>query len=131
VVEGGLREGSVCGPSLPFKREVEGGHVLLEERREGGRDIGIIGYECKEGVGVVLIRGSGGKPKRRGGHMVLMIAMAPGGGGLKVVRVLMVLGGGGGFVRAGGRCGVVHGGSGGKVGAEEVVEWENGGNEKR
>jgi hypothetical protein len=43
--------------------------VLLEERSKGGRDIGIVGYECKEGVGVVLIGGSGGKPERRGGHM--------------------------------------------------------------
>ena len=64
---------------------------------------------------------------------VLMIAMAPGGGGLKVVRVLLVLGGGGGFVRADGRCGLVHGSGGGKGGAEEVVEWEHccyGGNER-
>ena len=69
MVEGGLREGSVCGPALPFEREVGGGHVFLEERSKGSRDIGIIGYECKEGVGVVLIRGNGGKPERRGGHM--------------------------------------------------------------
>ena len=69
MVEGGLREGSVCGPPLPFERDVDGGHVLLEERSKGGRDIGIVGYERKEGVGVVLIGVSGGKPERRGGHM--------------------------------------------------------------
>ena len=48
------------------------------------------------------------------------------------MRVLLVLGGGVGFVSAGGRCGVVHGGVG-KGGVEEVVEWELccfGGNER-
>ena len=68
-MEGGLREGSGCGSALPFERDINGGHVLLEERSKGGREIGIVGYECKEGVGVVLIRGSGGKPERRGAHM--------------------------------------------------------------
>ena len=98
----GLREGSGCGPALPFERDVDGGHgVLLDESSKSGREIGIVGYECKEGVGVVLIGGSGGMPERMGAHMggqsgrwVLMIAMVPAGGGLKVVRVLLVLGGG-------------------------------------
>ncbi len=66
MVEGGLSEGSGCGPTLPFERDVDGGHVLLEERSKGSREIRIVGYECKEGVGVVLIGGSGGKPERRG-----------------------------------------------------------------
>ena len=99
MVEGGLSGGSGCGSALPFERDIDGGHVLLEERSKGGREIGIVGYECKEGVGVVLIGGSGGKPERRDvrmgvwsgrmGEWVLVIA-----GGLKVVRVLLVLGGG-------------------------------------
>ena len=100
-MEGGLSGGRGCGPTLPFGRDVDRGHVLLEERSKGGRKIGIVGYECKEGVGVVLIGGSGGKPERRGAHMGgqsgrmgLMIAIVPAGGGLKVVRVLLVLGGG-------------------------------------
>ena len=40
---------------------------------------------------------------------------------------------GGGLDSVGGRCGVVHGGGGGKGGVEEVVEWELccfGGNER-
>ncbi len=53
--------GPPCGPR-PFERDVDGGHVLFEECSKGGRDIEIVGYECKEGVGVVLIGGSGGKP---------------------------------------------------------------------
>jgi len=69
VVEGGLREGSGCGPALPFERDVNGGHVLLEESSKGGHEIRIVGYECKEGVGIILIGGSGGTPERRGAHM--------------------------------------------------------------
>jgi hypothetical protein len=103
VVEGSLREGSVCGPVLPFERDVDGGHVLLEERSKGGHDIGIVGYECKEGVWVVLIGGSGGKSERRGGHMGgqsgrMGVDDSDGARGRwikQVVRVLLVLGGGG------------------------------------
>ena len=109
---------------------------MLEERGKGGREIGIVGYECQEGVGVVRIGGSGGKPGRmepggRGVHMggrigrmgVVDGRWIKGSGGVVGVR------GGGGFVSAGGRCGVVHGGGGGKGGG---VEWERccfGGNE--
>ena len=42
MVEGGLREGSGCGPALPFERDVDGGHVLLEEHSKGSREIGIV-----------------------------------------------------------------------------------------
>ena len=42
MVEGGLREGSGCGPALPVERGVDGGHVLLEERSKGSREIGIV-----------------------------------------------------------------------------------------
>ncbi len=129
MVEGGLREGSVSGPPLPFERDVDGGHVLLEERSKGGRDIGIVGYECKEGVGVVLIGVSGGKPERRGGHMGgqsgrmgVDDSNSPRGRWIKSSEGVVGIGRGGGFVRAGGRCGWVHGGGGGKGGAEEVVE---------
>ena len=47
MVEGGLKEGSGCGPALPFERDVDGVHVLLEESSKGGRKIRIVGYECK------------------------------------------------------------------------------------
>jgi len=140
VVEGGLREGSGCGPALPFERDVDGGHVLLEERSKGGRDIGIVGYECKEGVGVVLIGGSGGKPERRvarmgvqSGRMGVDDSNRVSGRWVKSSEGVVGVRRGGGFVSVGGRCGVVHGGGGGKGGVEEVVEWELccfGGNER-
>ena len=119
MVEGGLREGSVCGPVLPFQRDVDRGHVLLEERSKGGRDIGIVGYECKEGVGVFLIGGSGGKPERRGGHMVGQsgwMCVDDSNGArrrwIKSSECVVGIRRGWGFVRVGGRCGLVHGGGG-------------------
>jgi hypothetical protein len=99
----------------------------------------IVGYECKEGVGVILIRGSGSKPERRGGHMGgqsgRMGVDDSDGAGIKSSEGVVGIRRGGGFVSAGGRCGVVHGlvMVDGKGGAEEVVEWEcccYGGNER-
>jgi hypothetical protein len=136
-VEGGLREGSKCGLTLPFERDVGGGHVLLEECGKGGREIGIVGYECKEGVGVVLIGGSGNTLERRGGYMVgqrgWMGVDDSDGARIKSSGGVVSIRRGGGFVSAGGICGVVHGGGDCKGGAEEVVEWEcccYGGNER-
>ena len=140
MVEGGLREGSGCGPALPFKRDVDGGHVLLEESSKGGCKIGIVGYECKEGVGVVLIESSGGKPERRGAHidgqsgrMGVDDSNGASGRWIKSSEGVVGVRRGVCFVSVGGRCVVVHGGGGGKGGVEEVVEWELccfGGNER-
>ena len=136
-MEVGLREGSKCGLVLPFERDVDGGHVLLEERGKGGCEIGIVGYECKEGVGVILIGVSGSKPERSGGHMGgqsgRMGVDDSDGAGIKSSEGVVGIRRVGGFVSDDGRCGVVHGGGDGKGGAEEVVEWEcccYGGNER-
>ena len=136
-MEGGLREGSWCGLALPFERDVDGGHVLLEERGKGGCQIGIVGYECKEVVGVVLMGVSGSKLERRGGYMGGQRGRmgVDDSDGARIICSEGVVGIGwvGGFVSAGGRCGVVHGDGDGKGGAEEVVEWEcccYGGNER-
>ena len=131
-----LREGSKCGLVLTFESDVDGGHVLLEESGKCGRKIGIVGYECKEGVGVVLIVGSGSKIERRGGHMVGQCGQMgvddTDGVRIKSSEGVVGIRRGGGFV-SGGRGGVVHGGGDGKGGAEEVMEWEcccYGGNER-
>ena len=132
MVEGDLREGS-GGPPQPFERDVDGGHMLLEERGKCGRDIGIVGYECKEGVGVILIGGSGSKSERRGGHMGgqsgrMGVDDSNGASGrwIKSSEGVVGIRREGGFVSAGGRCGVVHGGSGGGKGVTAgVVEWEH------
>ena len=109
---------------------------MLEERGKGGREIGIVGYECQEGVGVAWIGGSGGKPRRlvpggkgvhSGGRIGRMCVVdgrwIKGGGGVVDVR------GGGCFFSAGGRCGIVHGGGGGKGGGVERERCCFGGNE--
>ena len=108
----------------------------MEERGKGGREIGIVGYECQEGVGVAWIGGSGGKPRRlvpggkgvhSGGRIGRMCVVdgrwIKGGGGVVDVR------GGGCFFSAGGRCGIVHGGGGGKGGGVERERCCFGGNE--
>ena len=139
MVEGSLREGSGCGPTLPFERDVDGGHgVLLEESSKSGCEIGIVGYECKEGVGFVLIGGSGGKPARRGAHMVgqsgrMGVDDGASGRWIKSGEGIVGVRRGGCIVSVGGRCEVVHGGGGGKGGVDEEMEWErccSGGNER-
>ena len=132
MVEGGLSGGRGCGPALPFERDVDRGHVLLEERSKGGRKIGIVGYECKEGVGVDPIGGSGGKPGRRGAHMGGRSGWIGVGDSRWIKSSEGVVGvrRGGGFVSAGGRCGVVHGGGGGKGGEVERELCCFGGNDR-
>lgn len=43
MVEGGLREGGGRQPALSFRRDIDGGPVLLKERSEGSRESGIVG----------------------------------------------------------------------------------------
>ena len=61
MVEGGLSGGRGCGPALPFERDIDRGHVLLEERSKGGCEIGIVGLGLIRS-GVVVVSPGGGVP---------------------------------------------------------------------